>query len=154
MEGRLPGARADWSPTGGWKPPLLQPRSGFVQLGELCGAAAATRLGLNKPGSDLRSCAAPYALCIGAGGVAATVGRRAWRNPAALFRSSATETERQSGSQEQPDDRGITFLVTSTWLRLARPGERTQGEGGNSWLGPFIVRRRAGCEESCPRRPA
>ncbi len=30
MEGRLRGARGVWSPTGGWKPPLLQPTAGSV----------------------------------------------------------------------------------------------------------------------------
>ena len=30
MEGRLPGARCVGSPTGGWKPPLLQPTAGNV----------------------------------------------------------------------------------------------------------------------------
>ena len=30
MEGRLPGARGVWPPTGGWKPPLLQPTAGSV----------------------------------------------------------------------------------------------------------------------------
>ena len=29
-EGRLPGARCLGSPTGGWKPPLLQPTAGSV----------------------------------------------------------------------------------------------------------------------------
>ncbi len=28
MEGRLPGARCLWPPTGGWKPPLLRPTAG------------------------------------------------------------------------------------------------------------------------------
>ena len=30
MEGRLPGACGLWSPTGGWKPPLLQPTASSV----------------------------------------------------------------------------------------------------------------------------
>ena len=30
MEGRLPGARGPWSPTGGWKPPLRQTTVGSV----------------------------------------------------------------------------------------------------------------------------
>ena len=30
MEGRLPGVRGLGSPTGGWKPPLLQPTAGSV----------------------------------------------------------------------------------------------------------------------------
>ena len=30
MEGRLPGARGVGSPTGGWKPPLLQPTAGGI----------------------------------------------------------------------------------------------------------------------------
>ena len=29
-EGRLPGARGVWSPTSGWKLPLLQPTAGSV----------------------------------------------------------------------------------------------------------------------------
>ncbi len=56
MEGRLPGARGDWSPTGGWKPPLFQPTADSdsemhpivpAELGEQIGSCAASAAALH-----------------------------------------------------------------------------------------------------------